>query len=226
MNPNPFIALEGCDGVGKSTIRKIIARELSRHVPVIEIGQHSWLDPVASRVIIDAREARATFPDGVIRRAYALDKRLHFVNNVTPNQSTAAILADRSVISDAVYQEALYDIRAEDTLESYEVFGIAFPDILVYVSADIDAAVSRIASRGKQRRHYERAADLSRIKSIYERVLGGYLVNTDIWIILFENDLPNYEERTRDEIVSNILDRMARRRAGRSDTRTEHQTVD
>src|SRR5690242_7753350 len=105
----PYVVLEGGDGAGKTTIRREIAKHLVlRGIPVLEIGQHSWLNLLAARVILDAREQRAHFTPEAVREAYERDKWEHEVANVRPHLSRALVLADRSIISDAVYQEALY----------------------------------------------------------------------------------------------------------------------
>lgn len=181
----PYIALEGCDGAGKSTVRARISSYLrSRGIPVLEIGQHAWLDIKAARTIIDARENRCWLSPESIINAYSVDKRLHVTHNVVPHLSRAAVLADRCFISDAVYQEALYGLSADLTIDRYLQEGGPLPTLLIYVYVPVSISMERINTRGKQRRHYEREPDLDRISRIYTRVLqtrGPLLAEDFIW---------------------------------------------
>jgi len=208
-SPFPYIALEGVDGVGKSTIRKRVARYLKEQkYPVLEIGQHAWLNITAARIILDARERRRALQEEDIVNAYYLDKQLHARYNILPNNEKAVILADRSVISDAVYQEALYGIPADETLNLYIRANQLFPTLLIYVSAEIETAIHRISRRGKHRRHYEKEADLRQISSIYDSVLssrGKEICNN---IIIFKNereDLDNNLSNSLFPLLDNIL---------------------
>lgn len=190
----PYVALEGCDGAGKSTIRRRISAYLrKRHIPVLEIGQHSWLNISAARMILDARENRRAFPPSDISAAYRVDKTLHAQHNILRNTQRALVLADRSIISDAVYQEALYGIPADRTIDAYLHSGQMFPSVVILVTVPVEIAVQRIAMRGRHRRHYEQETDLRTISAIYERVLrqrGGQIAAT---VVFFSNEHPDLD---------------------------------
>ena len=172
----PFIVLEGCDGAGKTTIREIIKSELeSRKIAVVTIGQHSWLHPWNSRLIIQAREQRSQVPPEVLTSAYLSDKYLHGKHNVMKAISTAVVIADRWIYSDAVYHSVLYGTSMRETLEAHFNAGTLIPDLVAYVTIDPEEAYRRILQRGKHTRHYERPADLRRIVNAYEELWNSNL---------------------------------------------------
>lgn len=169
----PFIALEGCDGAGKTTLRKMLCKALvSAGLDTITIGQHSWLNPRNARALVAARDRRYDVSQEHLSAAYLQDKQLHGLRNVGPALPFAAVIADRWLYSDAVYHSVLYDIPSEHTLELHKQAGTLVPDLLLYVATDPDQAYSRILERGRQTRHYERPSDLHRISAEYERLLS------------------------------------------------------
>lgn len=202
-----FIGLEGCDGAGKTTLRQRIAKDLStRTSRMLEIGQHSWIDPDAARIILNVREQRRTYDPAIIEDAYRRDKWLHEVTNVRPILDDGIVLADRTIISDAVYQEALYGIDAAATIHRYLEDGFLFPGTLIYVFVDIKTAVDRIAKRGKHRRHYERAVDLRRIRDIYLRILPMCEALIGLRVVHFENLSGELEARYQSIIEPELTD--------------------
>lgn len=191
-----FVGLEGCDGAGKTTLRQRIARNLKcSGSRLLEVGQHAWLDPLASRIMLDVREQRARYHPEIVAEAYRRDKSLHERVNIRPFLTGGIVLADRTIISDAVYQEALYEIDACRSIERYVADGYLFPGLVVHVTIDVVTAVQRIAQRGKHRRHYERAVELNRIRDIYLRVLPLCERLTGTRVIVFENRTGELEAR-------------------------------
>src|SRR6185437_16653512 len=83
--PGKFIALEGPDGAGKSTVRDFIFHYMeSAGYGGFMLGQHSWLDPTISRTIIDFREQRRHHSPDALSDAYYHDKRLHASRTIQP----------------------------------------------------------------------------------------------------------------------------------------------
>lgn len=200
-----FVAIEGCDGAGKSTIRDILAAAFQeRSVPTTVIGQHSWLDPWTARLIVEIREQRRSHPPSAISDAYFRDKYLHARLNVLPACADSLVISDRYVLSDAVYLEAIYGIPAEHTLERHRVAGTPMPAALVYVTLDVDEAVRRISRRGRHTQHYERPADLRRIVRVYERVLSNMPLPWLPRTIVFDNTAQHPEARIRAELLPHL----------------------
>jgi dTMP kinase len=205
----PFVVLEGCDGVGKSTIRDELYRQLSDGgLEVMMVGQHAWLQPRVARLMNAAREARFPLPPDQITEAYFKDKRLHAEATVRPALQRAWMIADRYILSDAVYQEAIYGIPAETTLERHRAAGTLMPDLVIYVSVDVDEAYRRIERRAQHKRHYERPADMIRIMEVYHRVL---FVDR-LWrarTVHFVNDAPDWQETVRSQLIPKVLEQAS-----------------
>jgi len=203
---HPFLVLEGPDGAGKTTIREELRSLLeARAIRTAVVGQHSWLTPVVSRTIVEVREQRAHHPPSVIADAYFHDKRQHAAHNVAPMLARGWVIADRYILSDAVYQEALYGIPAEETLARHRRAGTLEPAVTVFIEVDELEAYRRITQRAKQTRHYERPVTLARISSIYRRVLFG---TADSWrgkVVRFTNDRADVKRRVREELLPAIV---------------------
>lgn len=191
--PHPFIALEGTDGSGKSTLRKILHDELNAAGHgCFMIGQHSWLDVAAGRVVLAARTQRNGIGRTELTRAYARDKLLHLRRNVLPALETVAVIADRFIYSDAVYHQVLYGIPAEETLAHHRVLGTVQPDIVVFVDTDPDVAYERAVSRGMSLRAHENRDTLRLLHRGYQAVLTEEALGADgPRIIRLDNNGPD-----------------------------------
>jgi thymidylate kinase len=122
-----------------------------------------------------------------ISLAYRLDKKQHYNFNIAPARSQAVVISDRWLLSDAVYQEVLYGMRAEDTLATYMREQIPCPSMIIYVTCDILDAYSRILSRGKASRHYEKPAELSQVCTTYERIFQKGILPSYVKVVRIEN---------------------------------------
>ncbi|WP_339413619.1 deoxynucleoside kinase [Pseudomonas sp. EA_35y_Pfl2_R5] len=201
-----FIALEGCDGVGKSTVRQILRKVLERRdIPCLTIGQHSWLSPWDAFNIVTVREQRARIPDAVIAASYRQDKKMHGLHNVTSMLDCGVVIADRWIYSDAAYHEALYSIAAEQTLENHRSQNTLIPDIVIYVSVDVDEAYRRILSRGRNTKHYERPVDLQKICQSYHRIFFEEKLAYSTQVLVFDNTLGDVEDRVLEFTTQNLL---------------------
>ncbi|MBD2470945.1 deoxynucleoside kinase [Nostoc sp. FACHB-145] len=205
----PFLALEGCDGAGKTTIVRLISQALKQYnLPVFAVGQHSWLHLESSRVIAKVRAGVANFSADIISQAYRLDKKQHYKFNIAPAQSQAIVISDRWILSDAVYQEVLNGMRAEDTLATYMREQVPYPSMILYVTCDVSGAYSRILSRGKASRHYERPAELSQVCITYERIFQKGILPNYVKLLRIENQkkMDDLNIILDEYVVPNILD--------------------
>ncbi|MFG2007807.1 dTMP kinase [Micromonospora sp. NPDC048868] len=177
----PFIALEGTDGSGKSTLRIQLAQALRQLAPTVtELGQHSWLDPASSRVIVGNRMARSSWHAEAVVEAYLRDKHLHFQFNIEPALAAGPVLTDRYVLSDIVYHHVLHGIPMERISTSMEARQMPAPDVIVFVDTPPDLAWRRINSRNKELRPYERPEILVQLYHAYDRAIEANLVPTRV----------------------------------------------
>lgn len=204
----PFIALEGCDGAGKTTMRRLITQSLERFgLPVFAVGQHSWLHLESSRVLAEVRSGVAGLSPVRIAEAYRMDKKEHYTKNIAPALTQALVISDRWILSDAVYQEVLYGIRSEETLAAYERDQVPWPCLIVYVYCEVSEAYKRILARGKAARHYERPSELSEVCNVYDRVLScpEFPVRTGVVRVPNHGDLEDLNAVLHDHLLPTIL---------------------
>jgi len=207
-----FIALEGCDGAGKTSIRDELCAGLRRAGrPCVAVGQHSWLSPPAARVIIDVRSGRGLHPPEAVADAYFQDKLAHARGTIGPALHRASVIADRYILSDAVYQEVLYGIPADETLARHLAGGSLLPDLVVLVELDASTAYRRILKRNKATRHYERPVPLGFINSVYRRVLFDEPPFALPPVVRFVNDNAEWRRRVRSELLPELFGYYDRR---------------
>lgn len=174
MRTYPFIAFEGIDGAGKTTLRALLHRWfVSRGYPCFVVGQHSWLNISAAKTILDVRRG-IQLPKEQISEAYCIDKALHWKYNIMPTLERRTVIADRFIASDCVYMQALYRIDADETFRKAVEKEIGMPDLTFFVDVEPEIAVERIQMRGKLVRHYERVPELSLVRNGYLNSLGAW----------------------------------------------------
>jgi dTMP kinase len=167
-----FLALEGVDGSGKTTTARLIAEHVRAQGHALSrIGQHSWLDPQAARLIIDVREDRPhQHTHRQITEAYFRDKQLQ-ARAVGDLLKDRTVLSDRYIFSDAAYLEVLYGIPARETLDRHHEQGTLLPDLVIYLDVPVDTAADRVVKRGKSMRHYENSYTLDKVARVYRSLL-------------------------------------------------------
>jgi len=115
------------------------------------------------------------------------------------------VIADRYILSDAVYQEVLYGIPADQTLTRHAQSGTLFPDLVLLVELDASTAYTRILKRNKATRHYERPAPLRQIDAVYHRVLFDAPPVPLPPVVRFVNDKSGWRRRVELELLPEVL---------------------
>ncbi len=174
-----FLALEGGDGSGKSTIRKYIFRVLwENNQECMTVGQHSWCEPKYAEVIANIRNGRKMYSPEVISYAYLKDKQVHYNRTIAPQLMKRHVIADRYIYSDITYHEVLWGIEMHKTYERHIIHGTVQPDFIIFINTDPEVAVRRIKKRESSYRWWEKEDILRRIHEKYIE-------------FFFKNPLPN-----------------------------------
>jgi deoxyguanosine kinase len=177
-----FLAIEGAIGVGKTTLARLLQ-------PRLETG-----------LLLEAFEENPFLADFYADRArYAFQTQMFFLlSRYRQQQAVPTMLARGPLIADyafakdslfahlnlegdewAVYKQ-LYDVLADR---------IPVPDLVIYLRADPDVLMARIATRD---RAYERRMDRAYIESLrraYERYFSTYTQTT---VLPIDTDDLNY----------------------------------
>ncbi len=162
-----FLAIEGPIGVGKTTLARLLQPRLE------------------SELVLEAFEENPFLSDFYSDRArYAFQTQMFFLlSRYRQQQAILSMAAGEPVISDYTFGKDSLFARLNldgDELKIYQRLyqvlaeRIALPDLVVYLRADVDALMARIAARD---RSYERKMDRDYIASVeaaYEAHFANY----------------------------------------------------
>ncbi|MCA3504625.1 MAG: hypothetical protein IOD05_15530, partial [Rhodobacter sp.] len=205
-----LIAIEGIDGAGKTTIRYALYEALwADRQPSFIVGQRGWLDPVDTRTIVDFREQRADHDPEIVRAARFRDKVSLITRSVAPALRTHHVIADRYVISDAVYEEALLGVPAEVTLDRHRSGGTRSPDLTIFLDPDPMVALGRVGRRTRDLQVHENAEDLRRISNVYRRVFDDPQYAPPSQLLRFSRELPENPAQAAALVVEKVRERLA-----------------
>jgi deoxyguanosine kinase len=165
---HPYIAIEGVIGVGKTTLVRLLSPEF-RATPLLEVFEEN---PFLSDFYAD--RARYAFQTQI----FFLLSRYRQQFQVVPDAlARGPVLSDYTFAKDSLFAHLNL---AGDELGVYEKLHgalaekIPTPDLVVYLRADLDVLMARIAARD---RPYERSMDRDYIESLrlaYEGFFAAY----------------------------------------------------
>ncbi len=162
-----YIAIEGAIGVGKTTLARMLRDDLGTGLLLEVFEENPFL--------IKFYESRAR---------YAFQTQMFFLlSRYRQQQQLSRLLQQNALISDYMFaKDRLFAALnlAGDEWEIYEqlhgalALQIPTPDLVVYLQADTDVLMARIAQRD---RHYERDMDreyIDDLRQAYERFFAAY----------------------------------------------------
>jgi len=165
---NVYIAIEGAIGVGKTTLARLIRDEFDADL-LLEVFEEN---PFLSDFYTD-RE-RYAFQTQIF---FLLSRYRHQQQVVPPTLQRGPLISDYTFAKDRLF--AHLNLK-NDELEMYErvhailAEKITLPDLIVYLKADTDILMKRIAFRD---RTYEREMDrdyMEALRVTYERFFANY----------------------------------------------------
>ena len=162
-----FLAIEGPIGVGKTTLARLLKPRLE------------------SDILLEAFEENPFLSDFYADRArYAFQTQMFFLlSRYRQHQTILSVVAEEPVISDYTFGKDYLFARLNlsgDELDIYrrlyEVLAerVPLPDLVIYLRADVDTLMSRVAARD---RAYERKMDrhyLARVAGAYQEQFSHY----------------------------------------------------
>ena len=149
MPDHKFLALEGTDGSGKTTLRKVLFQALQRQGrQILTTTPLAWRDYEAAETIVAAKAHAMPIPPPLITRAYVRDKEVLSDCILRVNLPHVPILVDRFIVSDMVYHQALWGTPPAQTYRAYCASSVRMPDCHVFVDTPPDLAFERLLARG------------------------------------------------------------------------------
>jgi deoxyadenosine/deoxycytidine kinase len=199
-----YIVVAGNIGVGKSKLTRMLAERL---------GWEPYLEPSeANPYLADfyADMPRWSFQSQI----FFLSRRLRHQRQIMQRPTT--VLQDRSVYEDAeIFARNLF-IQAQMSERDYRCYRELYevliefvppPDLVVYLRADVETLLKRIALRG---RDYERQiphAYLARLNELYDAWTSSFSLCPMLTVPAFDLDFVQNPHHL-DLIVSRIQDKL------------------
>ncbi|MBN1964158.1 MAG: deoxynucleoside kinase [Anaerolineae bacterium] len=193
-----YIAIEGVIGVGKTTLARLLQPELSAQI-VLEVFEEN---PFLSRFYED-------------RARYAFQTQIFFLLSRYQQQRSLAMAA-RPLVSDYIFAKDALFARlnlAGDELAMYErvhealAEQIEMPDLIVFLRADTDTLMQRIALRD---RPYERAMERDYIDSLRRAYEAYFATYTASPVLTIDSSQLDYvaNDADRRQVVTRILGQL------------------
>lgn len=151
-------ALEGLDGVGKTTVGKLLAGEMG--------GQ--YLDTMVGNIMEPYRELVRAW-DANLRFIYFLSVGLDAHNRAEEMRKSGHVFADRTICANIAYQAA--DGLNPAMLKLVPQFLLDSIDLMIYFVADDDTRRERIGQRSLAENKSISDVDLQSIGSEYSRLV-------------------------------------------------------
>lgn len=193
-----YLAIEGVIGVGKTTLARLLQSSFNAEL-LLEIFEEN---PFLSDFYSD-------------RQRYAFQTQIFFLLSRYHQQregvrealkESSALISDYTFQKDRLFAEVNLD---GDELKMYyrvhEALGekISTPDLIIYLRADTDVLMQRIAQRD---RPYERQMDVDYIDSLNRTYDEHFVKNPDGNILTINTNELDYVRRTED--LENIEQRI------------------
>lgn len=129
----PFIAIEGIDGVGKTTCTELLASEMS-----------AILYKTPSGVFEKIRKEIEDFGNNQVRFTFYLTSVFYASNEISKLVSQKPVICDRYIYSTIAYHRGL---KVDLSHIDFERLPIVFPDFCFYLYATENVCKQRITSR-------------------------------------------------------------------------------
>lgn len=177
--PGVLIALEGIDGVGKSTQAKLLAawvQGLGREVV-------STREPTNGPFGTKIRESRfkARLPPKDELEAFVADRREHVTQEIAPALARGAfVIIDRYYYSTVAYQGAR-GLSKHEVLAQNRAFAPT-PDVVLVFDLEPQAGLERIHGRGEGQDLFESLGELQKAREIFQWLsrTNQHLVQLDV----------------------------------------------
>lgn len=168
-----FIAVEGIDGSGKSTLSKSLSNDLEK------LGHANFLtkEPTDDFSISDIDSSRHDPYTGIrLLFRFTEDRYVHQAEIMSHLEKGELVISDRYIASTLAYQGAIIDQIFQDEKETVKWMDqvsciiTVRPDITIYLDVEPEAAIRRISGR-PEISGFEETQYLRKVREFYKAVL-------------------------------------------------------
>jgi dTMP kinase len=208
-----YIAFEGLDGSGKSTLRQASGEALfGTRDSYTMIGRHAWLDVASARALVALMDPGEPAPPASrIAEAFDIDANLLWTRVIEPALGVSHVLQDRSLLSEAAYNEILFGVPAEETIARHVRAGHYWPDVIVFLDVDPAEAYRRLSARGYGK-DGETLDYLAAVDDVYRRLIENPTPGLPP-IVTHANCSENWAIRLQSELVPRLRNYVPRMQA-------------
>ena len=201
MNRHPFIAIEGVIGVGKTTLARLLQPEMGGTILLEEFEENPFLSDFY------ADRSRYAFQTQLF---FLLSRYRQQLSTVTNGLRHGPVTSDYIFAKDSLF--AHLNLSGDELTMYDRVYAalnekIPTPDLLVFLRADLDVLMKRIAARD---RPYERGIDpdyIEELRIAYEKFVGDYdeapvlVIDTNsLDFVRSEDDLAYVRQRIKSDL--------------------------
>jgi len=201
-----FLAFEGLDGAGKSTLIQGLKRELEGRgrtcVVTREPGGSALGDSVRDLLLRVEGEAPVPRAEALLYQAI---RAQHVEKLIKPSlEAKKWVLSDRYAASSIAFQGGGREIKEDDIhwLNRFSTSNLE-PDLYVLLDLPVDESLRRLNTRGQDTDRFEREN-----RAFHERVREGYLrlsKTTNNWLVLQAQDKP-------EKLLQDLMQELNRRK--------------
>lgn len=191
---NPFIAVEGPIGVGKSTLSKAISDSQDFHLLMEIVDENPFLNKFYDDIEEWSFQTEMFFLCNRYKQLGDIQK--HYLAKNKP------VVADYHIFKNLIFaKRSLSDSDYAKYEQIYAILtqGMPVPNAIVYLHASLDTLMKRIAMRG---RDYERGMDPSYLRQLaedYELFIDHFEeMHPEIPVLRFNGDELDFVANDRD----------------------------
>ena len=187
--PHRYVVMEGCIGVGKTTLAHLLAREMGARVVLEVVEENPFLPLFYQDQVAHAFKTQMFFLLSRFRQQEALGQEDLFSRGVVSDYLFAKdrIFASLTLSASelALYEQVYHLLNAR----------VAKPDLVIFLQAPMEVILERIQRRG---RAFERNIDVGYLEALvaaYQRFFAHY---TETPLLVVDTADLNFPERRGD----------------------------
>lgn len=205
--PPLFIAIEGCIGVGKTTLTKAIAARFEGHEMLELVEENPFLAEFYRDPASLAFKTQIFFLLSRYKQQTALSQT---------NLFEKCVISDYFIAKDRIFAELTLkesEFQLYEQLYQALCHQIHFPDLIIYLRAPLDVILGRIENRG---RSFEKDIDpdyLKKLMTAYDHFFSQYSGCPILTVETEDLNFPENEEHIS-FVIDSALETMTQKRSG------------